>query len=313
MALTKTEIEDTFAATQDSPLFTNVAAVLSCPKEGIRVIEPIRAGNMNLIYLVEAEGERYVYRHPGPGTDSIINRKSEAISQEVAGRIGVDSTFIYQHPTDGWKLSRYIENARSLDYHNSDDVKGAMELARQLHGCGVDSGFQLDMHEDTCKQVKLLAPGWRGYFEDFEDMFRVAERLDGEVKKRGLKVVLCHNDFYDTNFLVTDNGMDLIDWEFSGMSDYASDLAVFICCSDYTYEEAMTVLEEYFQRPLTADELFHCVAYLGVISFHWLVWALYQETVGAPTPFLQTYYDYTRMFEDAALRMLDAENKSDLG
>ena len=69
-----------------------------------------------------------------------------------------------------------------------------------------------------------------------------------------------------------------------------------------------TVLREYFQRDLTEDELFHCVAYLGVVSFHWLVWALYQETVNAPTPFLQTYYDFTHMFETAAMEMLAAEN-----
>lgn len=308
MELTKTELEDTFAASPDSPLFANVAQVLGCEQSDIHVVEPIRAGNMNLIYLVEVDGERYVYRHPGPGTDSIINRTSEALSQQIAGDLGVDSTFIYQHPTDGWKLSRFVEGARSLDYHNPADVSGAMELARRLHQSGADTGVVLDMHEDTLKQVELLAPEWRAHFADFDEMLRVAEKLDAEVKRRGLSVVLCHNDFYDTNFLITDAGMDLIDWEFSGMSDYASDLAVFICCSDYTYDEAMAVLQEYFQRELTPEELFHCVAYLGVISFHWLVWALYQETVGAPTPFLDIYYNYTHMFEDAALALLAEQN-----
>lgn len=308
MEMTKTELEDAFAASPDSPLFENVAAALSCSKDEVRVIEPIRAGNMNLIYLVEVNGERYVYRHPGPGTESIIDRKSEALSQQVAGEIGVDSTFIYQHPTNGWKLSHFIEGARALDYHNKKDVQGAMELARRLHTSGADTGASLDLHEDTRKQAALLSPEWRAHFSDFDEMFSIADTLDREVKRRGLNVVLCHNDFYDTNFLITDEGMDLIDWEFSGMSDYASDLAVFICCSDYTYDEAMDVLREYFQRDLTEDELFHCVAYLGVVSFHWLVWALYQETVNAPTPFLQTYYDFTHMFETAAMEMLAAEN-----
>ena len=36
----------------------------SCPKADVHVIEPIRAGNMNLIYLVEVDGRRYVYRAP---------------------------------------------------------------------------------------------------------------------------------------------------------------------------------------------------------------------------------------------------------
>lgn len=308
MEMTKTELEDAFIATPDSPLFANVAQVLGCAPEDVHVVEPIRAGNMNLIYLVDVDGKRYVYRHPGPGTDSIIDRTSEALSQKAAGDIGVDTTFIYQHPTDGWKLSHFVENARALDYHNPEDVKGAMELARRLHTCGIDTGATLDLHEDTRKQAELLSPKWRAHFADFDEMFEKAELLDAEVKKRGLNVVLCHNDFYDTNFLITDEGMDLIDWEFSAMSDYASDLAVFICCSDYTYDEAMDVLREYFGRELTPDELFHCIAYLGVVSFHWLVWALYQETVNAPTPFLDTYYNFTHMFEDAAMELLAAEN-----
>ncbi len=305
MELTKTELEDIFAATPDSPLFENVACVLNCSKDAVHVVEPIRSGNMNLIYLIEVDGKKYVYRHPGPGTEQIINRESEAVSQQVAGDLGIDSTFIYQHPTDGWKLSRYIEHARCLDYHNKQDVAGAMELARKLHSCKVDSGFYLDLHEDTLKQIELLTPKWRNYFEDFDELYAIAERLNAEVKRRGLDIVLCHNDFYDTNFLISDDEMNLIDWEFSAMSDYASDLSVFICCSDYTFEEALDVLKEYFQRDLTEEELFHCIAYLGVVSFHWLVWALYQEVVGASTPFLDIYHNYTRMFEQAALEMLD--------
>ncbi len=309
MGMTKTELEDTFASTPDSPLFANVSEVLGCRPSEIMVIEPIRTGNMNLIYLIEVDGVKYVYRHPGPGTGEIINRESEAFSQNVASRLGIDSTFIYQHPTDGWKLSRFIEGARTLDYHNKDDVEKAMDYARKLHASGEDSGFVLDMHEDTLKQVALLDDKWRNYFADFNEMFEIASKLDEEVKARGMNVVLCHNDFYDTNFLITDNGFDLIDWEFSGMSDYASDLAVFICCSDYTYDEAMDVLKEYFEREMTPEEEFHCIAYLAIISFHWLVWALYQEMVGAPTPFLDIYHNYTHMFEDAALDILDKEKE----
>lgn len=304
MEMTKTELEDTFASTPDSPLFKNMAGVLGCSEEEVHVIEPIRDGNMNLIYKVEVNGALYVYRHPGPGTDSIVDRKSEAISQKVAGDLGIDQTFVYQHPTDGWKISRFVENVRPFDYHNKEHLAKAMEIARTLHGCGVDSGFELDMHQDTLKQIELLDSKWRGYFKDFDEMLEVAERLNVVANEHGAKTVLCHNDFYDTNFLVSDERIDLIDWEFSGMSDYASDLAVFICCSDYTYEESLEVLHEYFGRDLTDEEMLHCISYLAVISFHWLVWALYQEVVGASTPFLDIYYKYTQMFEKAALELL---------
>lgn len=51
----------------------------------------------------------------------------------------------------------------------------------------------------------------------------------------GVDPCLCHNDFYSPNILVKDGDLELIDWEYSAMSDYASDLGTFICCSDYSY------------------------------------------------------------------------------
>lgn len=100
--------------------------------------------------------------------------------------------------------------------------------------------------------------------------------------------------------------MYLIDWEYSGMSDYASDLAVFIACSDYTYDEAMEVLEVYFGRPLTDGELFHNVAYLSVVSFHWFIWALYKDMCGDPVgEYLYLWYRYTKTYGKAALEMAE--------
>lgn len=157
-----------------------------------------------------------------------------------------------------------------------------MGIARKLHGSGADSGYAFDIHEDTLKTIALLDAKRRTAFRDFGDLYALADALNAMVKADGLASVLCHNDFYPPNFLVTSDEIDLIDWEYSGMSDYASDLVVFICCSDYTYDEAMHVLEVYFGRPLTKAELFHCVAYTCVVSFHWFIWALYQDMCGSP-------------------------------
>lgn len=95
------------------------------------------------------------------------------------------------------------------------------------------------------------------------------------------RVVPVPNDFYAPNFLVSGNDMYLIDWEYSAMSDYASDLGTFICCSDYTYEEACRVFDEYFGRQTTPEELRHCLAYVALASYYWFVRALYKESSGA--------------------------------
>ena len=113
--------------------------------------------------------------------------------------------------------------------------------------------------------------------------------------------MLCHNDFYAPNFLVGQDRIRLIDWEYSGVSDYASDLGTFICCSDYTYEEALAVLEVYFGRKPDARELAHCVSSIAISSYYWFIWALYKDACGAPTgEWLYLWYRNAKTFGKAA-------------
>ncbi|MDO5117577.1 MAG: phosphotransferase [Eggerthellaceae bacterium] len=108
---------------------------------------------------------------------------------------------------------------------------------------------------------------------------------------------MCHNDFYAPNFLVHPEGVDLIDWEYSAMSDYASDLGTFICCSDYGIPEAEDVIREYFQRDPEPAEMRHCMAYVGLSAYYWFVWALYKERTGDPVgEWLYLWYRMAKTF-----------------
>ncbi|MBQ9041895.1 MAG: phosphotransferase [Eggerthellaceae bacterium] len=267
-----------------------ICAVLHCEPSQIRVIDQLTGGLTNKSWRIEVDGAQYVYRIPGVGTEEITDRECETRSQEIAAKLGIDGTFIFEDPQTGWKLSHYLEGCVPFSCHNEEHLQKAMAIARTLHGSGAQVPLVKDMHEDTIKQVALLEPEFRGRYGDFEELFAMAERYNEIVKADGLAPVLCHNDFYDPNFLIHGDEVHLIDWEYAGMSDYASDLAVFVCCSDYTYEEALHALEVYFQRPLTDAELLHCVAYIQVISVHWLVWALYMAQCGEPVGPLETTY-----------------------
>ena len=111
-----------------------------------------------------------------------------------------------------------------------------------------------------------------------------------------------HEAYYAPNFLVSGNDMYLIDWECSTMSEYASDLGTFICCSDYTYEEAGQVFDAYFGRKATLEELRHCLAYVALASYYWFVWALYKESSGDPVgEWLYLWYRYAKQYSALAL------------
>ena len=281
----------------DSKTLANIQSVLGCEPDQVRYLGDLSGGLTNKSWLFEVDGRPYVYRNPGVGTEEITNRTCEAAAEQIAAKLGIDGTFLYEDPAEGWKVSRYLPDCVPFSCHNEEHLQRAMELGRKLHGSGEKVDLIKDMHEDTLKQIELLTPEFRTKYDDFEELFAMAERFDAVVKADGIPPVLCHNDFYDPNFLIYGDEMHLIDWEYAGMSDYASDLAVFICCSDFTYEEAVHALETYFTRPLTDDELLHCVAYIQVISFHWLVWALYMAQCGEPVgPLEQTYHEYAASY-----------------
>lgn len=291
------EFDRDFISNVDSAILDNICAVLECVRGDIGDIVPIKKGLTNLSFRFSCKGGLYVYRHPGAGTDAIVNRRSEAFSQQVAARLGIDGTFIFEDPDEGWKISRFIPDCTGFDYHDEDHLVRAMQIARTLHTCGEISAFDFDVHEDTKNTIRLLGERQRTSFEDFDELLATADRLNDLVKADGIPPVLCHNDFYEPNFLVRGDEMHLIDWEYSGMSDYASDLAVFICCSDYTYPEALHALEVYFGRPLSHEELLHCVAYVSVVSFHWFIWALYRDACGEPVgEWLYLWYRYAKSY-----------------
>lgn len=303
------DFDPLFLENLDSRIFDNIASALGCSKSEIRDVWPIKQGLTNLSCHFATDGGEWVYRHPGIGSDNITNRQAEVAFQQVARNLGLDGTYVCEDPDEGWKISRYIKNARTLNYHDWDEVAKAMSILRRLHESGIDCGFVKDMHEDTLLQLKLLDNSHRTQFEDFSKLFEMADDLNKKAMSRGARVVPCHNDFYDQNFLIAGDEMHLIDWEFAGMSDYASDLAVFIaCCPDYTYEDALEVFELYFGRALTDEELFHCVAYTAVISFHWFVWALYKDACGESVgDFLYYYYRYAKLFGAKAAELNEGE------
>lgn len=301
------EFDPHFIENVDSSILDNICNVLEAKRSDISGIEPISQGLTNLSFKFSCKGADYVYRHPGAGTDEIINRESEAFSQRIGFELGLDDTYVHEDGEAGWKISHFIPNCTELDYHDEAQVAQAMQMARTLHACGVESRWSFNVHDNTKELIELLDARHRASFKDFKELFELIDGLAAYVASDGTPQCLCHNDFYAPNFLVTSEKMYLIDWEYSGMSDYASDLGTFICCSDYTFDEALAVLREYFQHEPTPAELAHCLSYVAISSYYWFIWALYKDACGAPVgEWLYLWYKNAKLFGAKAREVVDA-------
>lgn len=289
-------------------MLANVCKVIECEPCDITDVQAIKTGLTNSSYQFSCKGKSYVYRHPGIGTDTYINRYSEAESMTIAKELNLDDTFIYIDSKEGWKLSYFIDDAKTLDYHNEQQVEKALGMLRTLHGSGKKTSQEFDIYQEIGKFLKRQKPD--ADFSQFPDMWELIERirrLHEYVEADGYEKCLCHCDSYDPNFLLDVNGkMYLIDWEYSGMSDPGCDIGTFIACSDYTMEECDLVIEKYLGYKPKAEEIRHWIAYVAIAADYWFVWALYQESLGKSTgDYLQIWHDYTRQYSERALKMYE--------
>ena len=113
---------------------------------------------------------------------------------------------------------------------------------------------------------------------------------------------MCHNDIYEPNFLVTEEGdMYLIDWEYTGVNDPASDICGILSRYHYTDEEIENYLRAYFDRELTEKEHRHYIASIAVCALYWLSWGLYKGSVNDDDGFfmLPAYHNCLRFIDQA--------------
>lgn len=299
-----TAFDHDFLENVDSEILDNICKTFDCKRTDITNIVRIKEGLTNLSFRFDINGKSYVYRHPGNGTEKIITRASETFSQGIAKKLGIDDTFIFEDENEGWKISEFIPNCVPFDYHTEWHVDRAMQMVRKLHECGEKSQWTFDLFDkeegiyDLLKEMKYPLP------QDFDSMRDVATKVNELLKAQGGDLCLCHNDFYDPNFLVSGDDIYLIDWEYSAMSDYASDLGTFICCSDYTEDEAKQIIAKYFGRKPTTSELAHCIGYVELAAWYWYVWAIYKEATGDPAgEWMYLWHKYSNSYGKLALQL----------
>lgn len=291
---------------KDSEIFNNIISVLHCNVSDITGIVPIKDGLTNLSLKFEYDGKSYIYRHPGVGTDEYINRKSEFFAQHKAKELGFDDSYIYMDPEKGWKLSFFIEQARKLDYHQWDEVKQALEMIKDMHDQQLEGEFEFNIWQKSCDFIEKLSIEDRNAFDDFDALFEMVESVKAYADNDKVPLRLCHCDFYDPNILFSGNSLYLIDWEYAGVDDPGVDIGTFIACSDYTYEEAMKVLNLYNKAPMDPLMQRHFIAYIAIASYYWFVWAIFQESNGAAVgEYLTIWYNNSKSYGNKALALYE--------
>lgn len=303
------EFDAEYINNADSKILTNISQVLGCETGEIVNIKVIKTGMTNTSFQFQVGEQCYVYRHPQKGSRTHINRKSEAASSEMAAKLHLDDSYLYMDSKDGWRISHYIHDTHTMDYHNETEVSAALSMIRTLHEQQLSSEYEFNIWEKTSHYYRELQESGYDDFDDFKKLHELVASVYERTEQDAFPKCLCHCTCQAEHFLVDDeNRMYLVDWEYSGNDDPASDFGTFICWSDYSNTEVLRILEEYLEHTPNRTEQGHYFGYVSITAYYWYLWTLYQEMNGNHLgKHLYSWYQYAKTYASYALQCYERE------
>ena len=281
----------------------NICAVFDCARDEITDLEPLQAGLTNIVLSFRYNGSRFIYRHPGLGSEVLVDRGRETIMQKVAADAGIDSSLVAMDVEEGWRISRFVEH-RPFDYHDLNDMVRGIMLLRRLHEVPCRVRWNFDVVKKARAIKAQIPPDKYGNFDDFEAIRARCLRLYELAKTDGIKHCNVHGDARDDNFLINKDEIYLIDWEYGGYNDPGFDIGSYVCGGDHTREDVDRILFTYFRRTPTPVQRRHFYGYIAVTGFFYLHWVMLKEAEGQEVGILKRlWYHYARDYSTIALEM----------
>ena len=290
-----------------SDIMRNIKLIFRCDEEDIINFRNVSKGLTNKSFVFEINGIEYIDRHPGDGTESIVNRKNEKKSLVLAKQFGIDPTYIYLDVNEGWKISQFIADFREPDYNSFNDSKLIIKTLRKLHNLPITVDYGLDPIKDSIEIEKLLKQKDPNCFKPYQQLKENILKLYSLTENDGIEKCFCHGDTYQPNWMILpDNSVILIDWEYSGVSDPGMDIGYYIVDGQYDFQQAEQFIKEYLQQDYNPTTRLHYLCYISIIAYYWFVWALYRESCGASMPdALQCWLNEAIIYSDYVLDNLD--------
>ena len=257
-----------------------ISKVFNRAEHVITNLKPLNFGMTNKSFLFQIEGENYIFRIPGEGTDVLINRKQEADVYKAITPLKISDKIIYMDPEKGVKITKFIEDARTIDIKNENDLKLCMNAAKNLHNSGIKVDHSFDFRERISYHHKLAEEKHGIFYHDYAEVYSMMNELLDNLDTMVIPSALTHIDLVPDNFLIKENKVFLLDWEYAAMCDPLADIAMFAIYAYYGTVELENIMHIYFEREPEPDERIRIYSYVALSGFLWALWTCYKEALG---------------------------------
>lgn len=256
-----------------------ITEVFQCHEDEIKDIKSLKKGMTNRSFEFNYKNKRYIMRIPGEGSEKIINRKNEfEVYKQLKGR-NITDPVVYICPENGYKITEYIENAKTCNSEDLDDVKRCMQYLKKFH----DLNLQVNHSFDLFKQIEFyeeLRGDEPSIYRDYEITKRKIYELKTYIDAQPKQISLTHIDAVCDNFLMMDEQIFLIDWEYAGMQDVHVDVAMFAIYAMYDRKKIDKLISYYFQGETDFTVRMKIYCYIAICGFLWSNWCEYKRICG---------------------------------
>lgn len=262
-------------------LIKDVFCVESNEIKGIRAL---KKGMTNRSFLFGIKDKKYIMRIPGEGTENLINRKQEAQVYKEIKKYGICDNIIYINELNGYKITEYIENTRTCDINNNEDLELCMKFLKKFHNLDIKVNHEFNIFSQIDLYEKLWGgkkPDYLDYYETKQKVFSLKKYIDDHIERRSLT----HIDAVPDNFLIYNNEnnikeVKLIDFEYSGMQDPHVDIAMFCIYSLYNKKQIDKLIDIYFENNCTKENRIKIYCYISCCGLLWSNWCEYKKMLG---------------------------------
>jgi thiamine kinase-like enzyme len=218
-------------------------------------VTPITLGITNRNFRVDIGGESFVVRLSGRDTDLLgIDRAAECQSAAAAAAAGVAPEVFAYLPAHGCLITRFVEGTPipEEDLEREDILARVVDSVKAIHGMAdIPSRFSPFR---VVEEYRKIAEG-RGVAipNAYAEASQRAEEIETAFRSAPPPMVPCHNDLLNANFLMTEDRIVIVDYEYAGMGDLFFDLGNFSINNGLSEDAQSALLRLYFGDPTPAQ------------------------------------------------------------
>lgn len=232
-----------------------VSNVFKTEKVKIQNVACLREDVANDLYSFNIDLDTYVIRIPKENANEFINRKNE---KEIIDKLSSNNKkskkdsvvpteeVVHFNVKNGYKISKYIKSSRVIDINNESELKMCMKAYKKLHTCGVKVSSScgiIDMiykYLDIIRKNNMTIP-----YEDFDEVIDKAKEIKDYINSNKRIQVICHGSPFPNNIMYENGKCILIDFEYGGMADPISDIAMFCTYLKFDLKKILTLFNIY--------------------------------------------------------------------